>query len=182
MSQYYVRDNTTPSADVEFLSGQTGTNPVGPDGSHNINIFGEETSENNLQGINTRGDAAGNTVFVQLTNRLTGAISTNDATPTAIVTFPLGGDATTYIVNGVISAYESATPGGAGYFFNAAVRTDGATAAAIGVEFTSEFEDGALINSDVEVGVSGNNLVITVTGVAATAIDWLCQATYSRVA
>lgn len=181
MSQIFTDTGSTPSADVEFLSGQTGINPVGPDGAHNINIFGEETSDNNLEGIQTRGDAPGNTIYVQLTNRLTGAVSTNDATPNPIITFALGATPATFIIDGVISAHEGASPAGAGYFFTACVRTDGATATAIGIEFTSEFEEAALMNADVDVGVSGNNLVITVTGIALTAIDWLAQATYARV-
>lgn len=150
--------------------------------SNNINLFSRETSDNNLNGIQTTADPnGGDTIYVELTNRLFGAVSTNDATPTTIITFPLGADPATFTLDGFISAFEGATPAGASYFFTAGVRTDGATATAIGVEFTSEFEEAALNASDVDVGVSGNNLIVTVTGIAATAIDWLSQCTYSRV-
>ena len=47
------------SSNVQFLTGDSGTNPVGPDGAGNINIFGEN-------GVTTRGVAASNSIFVGL--------------------------------------------------------------------------------------------------------------------
>ena len=120
-------------------------------------------------------------MYVELTNRATGAISTIDATPTTIITFSLGATPAVFILDGFISGLNNTVTSGAGYFFSASARTDGATATAIGVEFTSEFEEAGMAASDVDVTVSGNNLIVQVTGIAANAIDWLAQFTYSRV-
>lgn len=146
-----------------------------------LNVFGGQTSINNLLGIQTDGSSGGDTLTIQLTNRLQGAISTNDATPTTIITFALGVTAAVFTLDGFVSALNNTVPSGGGYFFSAAVRTDGFAATDLGNEFTSVFEEVAMEPADITVGVSGNNLVVTVTGIAATAIDWLAQATYSRV-
>jgi len=181
MSQIFGDTGSTPSADVEFLSGQTGTNPVGPDGAHNINIFAEETTDDNLQGINTRGDAPNNTIYVQLTNRISGFISTNDAVPTTIITFPLGATPGTYRFMGGIEAYESATPASAVYGFQAGVRTTGAAGVLIAVSFDDDIEEAAMATADFDVTVVGNNLVVTVTGIALTPIDWRALVNYRFV-
>jgi hypothetical protein len=172
MSQIFADTGSTPLADVEFLTAQTGTNPVGPDGSHNIDIFAEESSSNNLQGIQTRGDAAANTLYIQLTNRASGFVSTNDATPTTLVSFSLGATPGVYSFQGAIEAFASTVPAGACYTFNAAVRTTGGAGVEIGTEFKDVFEEAAFAAADFNVIVSGNNLIVQVIGLVGTAIDW----------
>lgn len=181
MSQIF-RDSTSgpvPPTVPEQFTADDGT--IGVPVANNFNLLSRETSANNLNGIQTTTDPNGSdNHYTELTNRLFGGVSTNDGSTTTIITFPLGATPATFTLDGFISAINLTTPAGAGYFFSAAVRTDGITATAIGVEFTSEFEEAALSASDVNVGVSGNNLIITVTGIAATLITWLSQATYSR--
>lgn len=146
-----------------------------------LNVIGGETTANNLLGIQTDGSSGSNTLTVQLTNRATGAIGTNDDSTVTIITFPLGATPATYTFDGFISGLNTTTPSGGSYFFVAGARTDGATATSIGVEFTSEFEEAAFAAADVDVTVSGNNLIVQVTGIAANNIDWLSQFTYSQV-
>ena len=181
MSQIF-KDLTTgpvPPSVPEQFTADDGT--IGVPVANNFNLLSRATDANNYSGIQTTTDPNGSANhYTELTNRLFGGIGTNDATPTTIVSFPLGAIPATFTIDGFISAFNSTGPAGAGYFFTAAVRTTGAAAVAIGVEFTSEFEEAALAATDVNVGVSGNNLVIIVTGIAATPIDWLAQATYSR--
>lgn len=160
---------------------QTDVNSPAIPAANILKVFGGQTSINNLLGVQTDGSSGSNTLTVQLTNRLQGAISTIDATPTTIITFALGATPAVFTLDGFISALNNTVASGAGYFFSAAVRTNGAAAIDLGHEFTSVFQEVAMSTAAVAVGVSGNNLVITVTGIAATAIDWLSQATYSRV-
>lgn len=181
MSQIF-KDMTTgpvPPTVPEQFTADDGT--IGVPAANNFNLLSRATTANNYNGIQTTTDPNGSdNHYTELTNRLFGGVSTIDATPTTIVTFALGATPATFTLDGFISAFNSTGPAGAGYFFTAAVRTTGAAAVVIGVEFTSEFEEAALAASDVDVNVSGNNLVITVTGIAATPIDWLAQASYSR--
>jgi len=181
MSQIF-RDSTSgpvPPTVPEQFTADDGT--IGVPVANNFNLLSRATTENNYNGIQTTTDPNGSANhYTELTNRLFGGVSTNDSTPTAIITFPLGATPGTFTFDGFISAHNTSVPSGAGYFFTAAMRTTGAAAIEIGVEFTSEFEEAALAASDVTISAVGNNFVITVTGIAATAIDWLAQATYSR--
>lgn len=150
--------------------------------ANNLNVLSRATTDNNLSGIQTTADPNGSdNLYVELTNRLFGGLSTIDATPTTIINFPLGAGPYVLTLDGFISAYNNTVPSGAGYFFTAAVRTDGVTATLIGSEFTSEFEEVGMSAADVGIAVSGNNLRITVTGIVGNIINWLSQCTYSRV-
>lgn len=51
-----LSDNTSPAADIEFLTGDVG-GAVGPDGAHNVNILGGT-------GINTVGNPGTNTITI----------------------------------------------------------------------------------------------------------------------
>jgi|ERR1700754_4522317 len=181
MSQFFIQGSggtPPPPGTVGFLSGQIGTNPVPPDGANNINIFAEETTANVLVGIQTRGDAAGNTIWVQLTNRIQGFISTNDATPTTIITFPMGATPGVYKFDGNIEAFNTTDVAGAAYGFQIAIRTTGAAGTVIGVSFDDDFEEAAMAAANFTVTASGNNYLVQVIGIAGKAIDWRCLTTY----
>lgn len=170
-----------PSDGILTLTGQFGTNPVGPDIAGNVNVFAEDSSVNNLAGVQTRGDMAGNTVYVTLTNRINGFISTNDATPTTLITFALGLTPGVYHFDGSIEAFNTTDTAGGAYTFSSAIRTTGAAGVEIGTELKDLFEEAAMSTSDFTVSVSGNNLLVTVTGVAGKAIDWRGLMTYRFV-
>ena len=144
------------------------------------NIFGGQTSFNNLLGIQTDGSSGSNTITIELTNRLFGGASTDDASTHPIITFALDTDAAVYTFDGFISAYNLTNTSGAGYFFSAAVRSTGAAAIDLGNEFTSVFQEPGMSAASVSITVSGNSVIFNVTGIAANNITWLAQATYSR--
>lgn len=182
MSQIFRDSSTGPTPPTVPEQFTTDDGTIAVPAANNLNVFSRETTDNNLNGIQTTADPNGSdNLYIELTNRLFGAISTMDATPTPIITFPLGATPAVFTIDGFISGMNNTVVSGASYFFTAGVRTDGAAATAIGVEFTSEFEEAGMAASDVNVTVSGNNLIVEVTGIAATAIDWLSQCTYSRV-
>lgn len=146
-----------------------------------LNTVGGNTTDDNNFGIQTEGSAGGDTLTIQLTNRITGFISTNNATPTTIATFALGATPGVFTFEGDFIGFNTTVPSGGGYFFTATFRTDGAAATQVGVDFSSEQEEAGMSSSDVNIISSGNNVIFQVTGIAATAIDWSVLATYRKV-
>lgn len=146
-----------------------------------LNVLGADTTANNDNGIRTDGSSGSNTLTVQLTNRATGAVTTANATPTAIITLPLAASGTVYSVTGTVTVRVPATGAGASYDFSSAMKTDGATATEIGSEYPTTFEDASLATADITVSASGNNFVLSVIGVAATTINWDAYLTYRQV-
>lgn len=150
--------------------------------ANNLNVLGGSTSDDNDNGIDTIAIANGSdNLFVRLTNRLSNSVTTTDDTPTTINSLDMGGTAATYIIEGRMAAFESTTPAGAGYTYTVVFRTDGVAGTEISGEFTSIFEEAALVNCDIEATVSGNNIVINVEGLAGTTINWKSEFLYTKV-
>lgn len=183
MSQFFIDAHSVPPPPPPTVATSyvTDVNSPAIPAANVLDVLGGQTTVNNLNGIRTDGSSGGNVLTVQLTNRVQGVISTNDATPTNAITFPLGATPGVYTLDGLISAFDTTDTAGAGYFFSSSIRTTGAAGIEIGTEFTSEFEEVAMEPSDVAVLISGNNLLIQVTGIAAKAIDWLAQFTYTFI-
>jgi len=175
MSQFFIQGSggaPPPPGTVGFLSGQIGSNPVGPDGANNINIFAEDTTDNVDNGTQTRGDSATNTVYVQITNRQTATVTTANATPVTLLTFAMPSVAGTYYIYGNVQAFTSTGPAGGAYSFSAGYLTNGATSTELGTEFHDTFQSASLLTSDIALSASGNNAILTVTGVAGLTINW----------
>jgi len=160
----------TPAGDIETITGNTG-GPVGPDGAFNINIIGAD-------GVVTTGNPGTNTITITqspdaytiVTGQTVGAVTAN------IFTLALGiNNAATVqaTVTGAASDYSAAlvgrTCGGA--------RRAGAGAILIGSPISDFSEDsaGAPI---IDIVVSGNNIIVQVTGVGAQTWNWRAQVHY----
>jgi hypothetical protein len=109
---------------------------------------------------------------------ITGVASTVGAANANIVSLPLGAVPGTYTFDIFISAFNAATPAGAGYAIVASVRTTGAAAVLIPNQAIDEFEEAVLIPADAQVTVAGNNAIIQVTGAAGLTINWSAVADY----
>lgn len=144
-----------------------------------LNVLTSDTSANNDNGITDIG--SGNTITTLLTNRLTGTVTTADATLTTIITIPLGATPGTFYVYGNVQAFNASAPASGAYSYSGGYRTDGATTTELGVEVHDEFEDSALVTADIFVATSGNNVILQVQGVAATSINWGALMEYRRV-
>ncbi len=148
-------------------------------------VNGFDSAENNINGIITKGGVAGtgtaNEVDVIITNRVQGQVTTSDATPTNIITFPAGATPGNYIIDGTVNAYDITDTAGAAYFFTAGIRTTGAATVLIGSQFSTEFEEAAMVPSDIDVVVSGNNIIVQVVGIVGKTIDWDAIFTYRFV-
>lgn len=144
-------------------------------------VSGGDTSDNVDNGIQSDGSSGSNTLTIQLTNRVTGTVTTANDTLTTILTLPMSATPGTVYVYGNVQAFNSSGPASGSYSYSGGYRTDGATATELGTEFHDEFEDPALVTSDVFLGVSGNNIILQVQGVVATSINWNALMEYRRV-
>lgn len=157
-------------APIQTLTGNTGG--AVPPTANNIFIVGGTSTANNANGITFAGNPGTSTLTGTLTNRISGQVTTANATPTTIITFPLGATPGVYTFNGDITAFDITDSAGASYGVISGVRTDGATATEIGTQFNTNFEEFAMITADIDVTVSANNVIFQVTGVAGKTIDW----------
>lgn len=146
-----------------------------------------DSNENNDNGITVKGGVAAgnppgtgltNEVSVYLTNRVTGAVTTTNATPTTLVSLSLGATPGVYYVTGDIVAYDVTDAAGAAYSFSGAAQTDGVTATEIGSDEKDVFEAAAMLTADFNIGVTGNSAFLEVIGIAGKTIDWSALLTY----
>jgi hypothetical protein len=139
-------------------------------------VHGIDSTENNASGITAKGGVVGtgtsNEVDIVLTNRVRGTVTTANATPTTVISFALGVTPGVYTFSGDITAFDITDTAGASYGVISGIRTTGAAAIEIGTQFSTNFEEVAMTNADIDVTVSGNNVIFQVTGIAATTIDW----------
>lgn len=170
-----ISGNMSPAIPTTFTADSGSATPVG----NNLNIFGIDSTVNNDNGITTT--AAGDTVDVVLTNRSTGTTTTVNATPTTVLTFALGATPGVYFFEGSVVAYDLTDTVGGAYSYVSGFRTTGAAAVEISTEFKDVFEEAAMSSADFSISASANNLIISVTGIAAKTINWNVSLTYRFV-
>lgn len=142
-----------------------------------------DSTENNSNGVISKGGVAGtgvsNEVDVVLTNRITGTATTTDAvTPQTVYSFPLGAVAGTYLLEVRVVGFNTTDSLSAGYTSYRVLRTDGATATEISATPGIISEETTMTGVLVSNGVSGNNATLTITGLAGKTINWLALTTY----
>lgn len=138
-----------------------------------VNINSSSTTSNNTNGITVIANPNGsNNEIIELTNRLQDTLTTNDGTPTAITTFALGSTPGTYNFDIQIAGFDLTDVAGVGYFISGAVRTTGVAAILIGTPDKIVNEEAATIGCDANLTVSGNNVIVQVTGLAGKTINW----------
>lgn len=166
---------------VTSFETQDGTaTPVG----NVIVIEGESTNIDDDNSIRVIKGTAANEIIVQLTNTNFAQIQTTDATPTTIATIPLGADEGTYTVrDAYISCYNVTDQLSAVYNFNGVARTDGTNGVLIGSSADPEntYEQTAMTDCEIKISVSGNNLVVEVTGLSGKTINWEMNFKYSFI-
>lgn len=105
---------------------------------------------------------------------LAGTVQTTDATPTVLLTKGLGGAAAGSLLRLWVKAVKGDKSKVAAYSIVAAVRTNGSAAAVDGTPNIIQVEPAAY-DLTVALSSSSNNVLVTVTGVAATTIDWTLE-------
>lgn len=178
MSQIYKSSATGPVPPTVATSYVTDINSPAIPAANVLDVFGGDSTANVASGIRTDGSSGSNILTVQLTNRVRGTTSTNNAIPTNIITFPLSATPGVYEINGSVAAYDLTDVAGASYGFISGIRSTGVAAIEIGTQFSTNFEEAAMINADIDVSVTGNSILIVVTGIAGKTIDWDALFTY----
>lgn len=180
MSQIYKSLMSGPVPPTVPTSFVTDVNSPAIPAANVLNEIGGSTSINNNNGIQTDGSSGGNTLTVQLTNRITGAVTTTDATPTALVSFSLGATPAVFTFDVQIACFNVTDVNGDGYFISGSTRTDGATATLCGNPDKIENEE-VMDTANADMIVSGNNMVIQAIGIAGKTHRWRAVITYVQV-
>lgn len=165
----------TPSVATTFTTDSGNATPA----ANILNVLAADTIADNANGIQTTG--SGNTVTIQLTNRLQGSGSVTGAITGDIITFALGGSAAVYRFEIYVTGRDVATGDGVGYSLMGSARTDGAAATLIGSPFQDNDEDASLTAALMNLVVSGNNVILQATGVAAQTINYSAVCTYVMI-
>jgi hypothetical protein len=174
MSQIYKSAvGSTPSIPTSFVTDTGSAVPA----ANILNIDGIDSSVYNANGITTTG--SGNTVDVVLTNRVQGTTSTVGAVTGDVITFAMGATPGTFRFDVQVCGFESTTPAGAGYGLEICARTTGAAATLIDVDVNPQ-EEAALSACSCTAVVSGNDLIVRITGSAGLTINWSGSGTYER--
>lgn len=145
-----------------------------------LNVFGNDTTVDNSNGIRTDGSSGSNTLTVQLTNRLQGSTNTVGAVTSPIITFtpPTIG---TYTLEIRIAAYNETSSIGAGYSLFGSARFDGVNSNLCGTVDKVVNEEGAMSSANVTMTISGANILINAVGYAAQDINWSAVALYTFI-
>ncbi len=140
------------------------------------NVFGGSTTANTANGIRTDGSSGSNTLTIQLTNRFSQTTTTIGAV-NSVMTILTALSAGTYVLDLSVAAYATAGgPDGNGYTIVGGVLSDGVTATLLPGQQKDSFEQ--IIGCNSVLGVSGNTVIVTVTGNVGISFDWLVVGTY----
>ncbi len=183
MSQFYqgvTAGTLPPSVPTSFVTQDGTAVPV----ANALIVNGIDSTENNANGIITKGGVVGtgtaNEVDVVITNRITGLATTSDAIPTPIITFPatiIG----TYALECRIAAYNSTSTLGAGYSVFGTARFDGVNFNLCGTADRISNEEGTMSSANVTMTVSGANILINAVGYLGQTINWNAVGLYTFI-
>lgn len=172
MSQFYqgvVAGSLPPTVPTTFV---TDVNSPAVPAANTLNVIGGETTEDNVNGIQTDGSSGSDTLTIQLTNRLTGSATTVGAASADVITFSLGATPGVYTFFCNIAGFDSATPSGAGFSIAASARTTGAAAVLLDSQAIDTFDEASTTPSSASLVVSGNNAIFRIVGTAGLTINW----------
>ena len=180
MSQIYKSLTSGPVPPAVATSYVTDVNSPAIPAANILDVFGNDTTANNVNGIQTDGSSGSNILTIQLTNRLQGTVTTAGAVTSAIVTFTptvIG----TYAVEFRVSAYNTTSSLGAGYSVFGSARFDGVNSNLCGTADRIVNEEGTMSSANVTFTVSGANILLNAVGYAAQTINWSAVGLYTFV-
>jgi hypothetical protein len=146
-----------------------------------IIFTGGSTSLSTAAGIQTSGSTGGNTMSVELTNRVTGTVTTTNATPTSLAIFALSPTPGVYNFDLSIAAFDVTDSAGAGWAIFGTVRSDGTDTFLVEAPDKITNQEAATLATDANLlagGVGVNQAIVQVTGIAGKTINWKLVGTY----
>ncbi len=161
MSQIFADTGSTPSADIETLTGDQGL-AVGPDGAHNINILAITSEDFNALELQTVGVPASNTITVTQFNTILGSATGTGVTTLTLITFDLGLTDAVYVMDITLAVFDFTNDIGAGCNIFGTIRTIGGVATIIDTPDKVDNGEGSLVfpGADCNMIASGNNFLL----------------------
>lgn len=148
---------------VQTLTGNSG-GAVSPTGGGTINIIG-------ASGVAVAGNPGTNTLTITASGN-TFTVSTVDATPTAIFTQALTASQAAIINASIVGAKADFSAALTGAIIGGARRGAAGGAHLVGAPSLLYSEDAGGTPPEIDINVSGNNVIVYVTGQAATTYNW----------
>lgn len=145
-----------------------------------LNVLGNDSTTNNVNGIYTDGSSGSNTLTVFISNRVQGTVTTVGAATSPIVTFvptTIG----TYSFEVRIAAYNTTSSLGAAYSVFGSARFDGVNANLIDIPDKITNEEGAMSSANTSFTVSGASILINGIGYVGQTINWAAVGLYTFV-
>lgn len=105
-----------------------------------------------------------------------GTLQTTNATPGNVLTIaiPTGG---VVVINAFVTARIGTITSGAGYEIIGTYKNNAGTVTLVGANATPlTNEDAGLASASIALAISGTNVLVQVTGIAATTIEWAATA------
>jgi hypothetical protein len=180
LSQIFKAGTAGPIPPTVATSYVTDVNSPAIPAANVLNVPGNNTTINNVNGIQTDGSSGSNTLTVELTNRLQGSITTVGIANGNIVTFtpPTIG---TYAIEFRIAAYNTTSLLGAGYSLFGAIRFDGVNSNLCDLFDPIDNEEGTMTNTGLNVIVSGSSTILQATGYLGQTINWSAVGLYTFI-
>lgn len=186
MSQIYkalTSGPVPPSVATSYVTDNGTAIPV----ANVLRVLGTDSSDFHPEGIQTSG--LGNVLDIIRTNHISGTVTTPDATVTTIITFPLlfNGSplASAWLFDcdivGLTVAPSTIVGLACGFNVFGVVRSDGLSATIVQTPDKLYNRNNAIVTSDSNLSTSGNNMILTVTGVVDYTIKWRASVTYTLV-
>ncbi len=183
MSEFHIASQSAPPPPQVPTSFVTQNGTAVP-AANILLVDGFDSTENNANGIITKGGVVGtgtaNEVDIVLTNRIQGTVTTAGAVTSAIVTFTptvIG----TYSFEVRIAAYNTTASLGAAYSLFGSARFDGVNSNLIDIVDKITNEEGAMSAANSSFTVSGANILVNGIGYAAQTINWGAVGLYTFV-
>jgi|ERR1051326_968097 hypothetical protein len=178
MSQIYVpMVSSTPAIPTSFTADDlTVATPV----ANNLNVFSNNTTANNANGIETI--ASGDTLTIELTNRISVTATTSDGggqTQTVSLFTPT--NATSVTFKALVSGYDTANDKAIGGEQIGLARKSAGVVTVVGTNDTFDEADALLAAADWNVISGGANLQMQFVGVAGESIAWRATFEYIQV-
>jgi hypothetical protein len=173
---------TPPAVPTQFTTDING--PAIPV-ANNLNVYGQTYEDNIQNGLFTNG--VGDTLYIGLSNRIVGSVTTVGATTSPIVTFnSFFAGVGTYTMEFRIAAYNTTATEGAGYSVFGTVRYDGVNSNLCGTPDKIVNEEGTMANpspngANVTMTVSGADVLINGVGYTGQNINWVAVGLYTYV-
>jgi hypothetical protein len=161
----------------------TGNDSVAvPPSANNINVLGNFVLTNNVNGIQTSGNAGTSTLTVQLTNRFQASNTISDANPHVIYTQSLGATPAAYLFKFDLVILNTTSSLMAAYSVEEPIRTDGTNGHIFHGEDVYLAEEGAMSGMRITFGLQGlNSFFVTIKGYDTSILDYNLTGTYQVI-